>query len=169
VEDFCDYYWLKADLLDFCRQQGIPTGGAKKDLTERIAHFLRTGEIPTARSAKRSAATMPATFSRQTVIGANWHCSQELRAFFEQEIGSRFHFNKVMRDFIKNETGQTLQAAIEAWEEAERHPPPPTDIEPQFEYMRHIREYFNTHPDGNREEALKTWHEKKAQRKSAAS
>jgi hypothetical protein len=171
VEDFRDYYWLKAELLDFCRQQGLPTSGSKQAVTERIAHFLQTGEILPIRprSSSRSSQAMPETFTHETVIGSGWRCSQALRAFFEAEIGPNFHFNKVMRDFIKNESGKTLQEAIEAWEVDKQNPAPKTEIEPQFEYMRHMRAYFRENPEGTRAEALKAWHEKKSQRKSLRS
>lgn len=167
--DFSDYYWLKAELLDFCRQQGLPTGGSKLEVTKRIAHFLQTGEILAAksRSSSRSKAKMPETFTRESVIGPNWRCSQQLRAFFEQEIGPSFQFNQVMRDFIKNEVGKTLQDALAAWEAAQQNPKPKREIEPQFEYMRHMRTYFSEHPEATRAEALKAWHEKKSQRKSS--
>jgi hypothetical protein len=171
AKDFYDYYWLKAELVDFCRQQGLPSSGSKQDVSKRIEHFLRTGEVLPAkpRSSQKRGSSMPQTFTRETVIGSDWRCSQALRAFFEAEIGPSFHFNKVMRDFIKQGQGQTLQDAISAWQQARRNPPPKTEIEPQFEYMRHMREYFNENPNGTREEALKAWHEKKSQRKSLRS
>jgi len=168
-EDFRDYYWLKAELVEFCRQQGLPTSGSKREVSERIAHFLKTGEILLAsrRSSSRSGGAMPETFTRETVIGSSWRCSQALRAFFEAELGPSFHFNQVMRDFIKDGAGRTLQEAIEAWEEEKRCPKPKGEIAPQFEYMWHMRAYFEENPDGTREDALRAWHEKKARRKSS--
>ena len=41
---FKEYYYLKEELVDFCRQNGLQTTGGKIDLTQRIAHFLDTGE-----------------------------------------------------------------------------------------------------------------------------
>ena len=171
VKDFTDFYWLKAELLDFCRQEGIPCSGSKIELSTRIAHYLETGDILTTKpkqSSKRNTA-MPCIFERTTVIGTGWRCSQEIRAFFEQEIGPGFHFNKVMRDFIKNGEGKSLQEAIDAWQDAKRNPASKTEIEPQFEYMRHMRAYFAAHPQASREEALQAWHEKRNQRKSKQS
>lgn len=169
VEDFRAYYWLKAELLAFCRQQGLPSGGAKQELSARIEHFLRSGEIlpPQPRASRSKRAAMPTSFTRETVIGAGWRCSQALRAFFEAQIGPSFHFNQVMRDFIKYERGKTLADAIVASQAAaKRKPQQKTEIAPQFEYMRHMREYFETHPQATREAALRAWHEKKARRKS---
>ncbi len=168
VDNFRDFYWLKVELLAFCRQAKLPSSGSKKELADRIEHFLHTGKVSPAksRSSGKSRGAMPMAFTRQTVIGSNWRCSQGLRAFFEAELGSTFHFDKVMRDFIKYEEGKTLQDAINVWQEAKDNPRKKTEIAPQFEYMRHMRKYFEEHPDSTREEALKLWHEKKAQRKS---
>jgi hypothetical protein len=166
VEDFIDFYWLKEELVEFCRNEGIPSSGAKRKISKRIEHYLQTGEKLASKPQKSKKSPMPENFTRETIIGSGWHCSQGLRAFFEKEIGKSFHFNQVMRDFIKNEKGKTLQAAIDAWHEAKRNPKKKKEIEPQFEYMRHMREYFNENPNGTREEALRLWHQKKAQRKS---
>ena len=169
VDDFRDYYWLKEELLAFCRQNGLPSGGSKREIGERIEHFLGTGEIrsPQPRSSSQERASMPETFTRHTVIGPGWRCSQALRVFFETEIGPGFHFDQVMRDFIKQGHDKTLQDAIDAWQEAKSNPVQKAEIAPQFEYMRHMRAYFDEHPEGTRDEALAAWHEKKSQRKSS--
>ena len=47
-DTFRSYYYLKEELTAFCRQNGIPASGGKLELTDRIAHFLDTGEISAA-------------------------------------------------------------------------------------------------------------------------
>ena len=164
-DDFMAYYWLKTELVSFCRTEGMPSSGSKGDLTERIRHYLETGQIK--KSVRKTTKTdMPDKFSRETVIGKNWRCSQSLRAFFEQEIGSKFHFNGVMRDFIKQDgVGLPLQAAIDCWHEAQQQPASEKEIGAQFEYNRHFREYFKQNPGATRQEAIAAWNEKKAKRK----
>jgi len=168
-DDFAAYYWLKADLASFCRENDLPTSGSKLILTERIKQFLDTGEIARPQKVSRSSqsGSMPSTFHRETIIGSNWRCSQPLRDFFEAEIGPSFHFNQFMRDFIKSTgVGQPLQAAIDGWHQSKQQPKSSSEIAPQFEYNRHFRAYFAEHPDATREDAIRAWHEKKAQRKS---
>ena len=164
-EDFLDFYWLKKELLGFCRQQNLSTAGSKDELKKRIAHFLATGEKlkPERKPSKRAA--MPDVFTRDTVIGVGWRSSQALRVFFEKEIGPQFHFNGVMRDFIKQGEGKTLQEAIDVWE-ADRRSPAKKDIDSQFEYNRHMRAYFEAHPGATRAEALAAWQEKRSGRRS---
>ncbi len=45
LEDFQNYYWLKAELQTFCRENGLPASGSKIEITERISHYLTTGKI----------------------------------------------------------------------------------------------------------------------------
>jgi hypothetical protein len=165
--DFLSFYWLKEELIGFLREQRLSTVGSKQDLTDRIRHFLETG-LTENKAPKKSAkrADMPKTFSRQSVVGPGWRCSQDLRAFFEREIGPHFHYDGIMRDFIHQKIGKTLQEAIETWEAAQRNPGPEKPIAPQFEYNRHIREYFKVHPGAPLQEAIQDWKIKKKERRN---
>jgi hypothetical protein len=89
-----------------------------------------------------------------------------LRAFFLQEIGPCFHFNGVMRDFIRQGAGQTLGAAIDAWQADQAAPHAETDIAPQFEYNRFMRDFFKANSGQTRQEAITAWQVSKARRKS---
>lgn len=42
--EFKNYYYLKEELVSFCRECGLQATGSKNELTERIAHYLETGE-----------------------------------------------------------------------------------------------------------------------------
>ena len=42
---FRDYYYLKEELVNFCRENGIPVSGGKIEIADRIAYFLETGKI----------------------------------------------------------------------------------------------------------------------------
>jgi len=54
LEDFKDFYWLKEELLEFCRKSGLPCNGRKSGLPcngrkleifARIECFIRTGSV----------------------------------------------------------------------------------------------------------------------------
>jgi hypothetical protein len=167
VDDFASFYWLKEELVAFCRAQGLSTLGSKQDLSVRIRQFLETGtESRSAPSAMRKA-KMPNTFTRQSIIAPGWCCSQELRAFFEREIGTSFHFDGVMRDFIHHGVGKTLDEAIAAWQAEQKNPQPAKEIAPQFEYNRYLREYFSSHPGATLDEAIQAWNSYKAVRRTS--
>ena len=42
---FRDFYYLKEELVNFCRENGLPVSGGKMELADRIAYFLDTGKV----------------------------------------------------------------------------------------------------------------------------
>lgn len=44
-EDFKEYYFLKEELKDFCKKEGLKVSGRKNQLEERIIYYLDTGKI----------------------------------------------------------------------------------------------------------------------------
>jgi hypothetical protein len=163
LEDFQRIYWLKTELLEFCRMHKLSTQGGKIELTTRIGEFLQTGKQQKPRKKSPTSAKMPAQFTRATVIGVGWRCSQALRVFFHAEIGGHFHFDQVMRDFIAQGAGQTLEEAIRVWQQ----PRQKTEIAPQFEYNRHTRAFYAANPNATRQEALAAWEAHKAKRQKS--
>ena len=41
VTDFQEFYWLKNELIVFCKSNGISTIGGKQELADRIIAFLQ--------------------------------------------------------------------------------------------------------------------------------
>lgn len=167
AEEFRRWYWLKEELVAFCRQQHLPAAGAKDDIAERIAQFLATGALPpSAATSYQRASRTPTTLTAETLIWPGFRCGQQARAFFVATIGPRFHFDQQMRDFVRDNPGRTLQDAIDAWHAAQTNPQQ-TTIAPQFEYNRHIREFFAQHPGATRAEAIAAWRTKRDTRRAA--
>ena len=164
VSDFQACYWLKEELVAFCRTAGLSTTGAKQELAARICDYLEQKLSAPAARAPKARGKMPATLTRATVIDATFRCSQELRAFFEAEIGPAFHFDGFMRDLVKNGQGKTLAQAIDAWQVRRQAPKIVTEIEGQFEYNRHIRQFFRDNPGKTLQDAIAAWKEEKARR-----
>ena len=111
---FRDYYYLKEELVSFCRENGIPVSGGKIEITDRIAYFLDTGKILPA-PAERKKATAISVIREDTEIEANFVCSEKHRAFFREHIGSGFSFNVAFQKWLKNNTGKTYKEAIAAY------------------------------------------------------
>ena len=42
---FRSFYYLKQELADFCKENGLPTSGSKSKLADRIAYFLDTVKV----------------------------------------------------------------------------------------------------------------------------
>jgi dTDP-glucose pyrophosphorylase len=44
-QTFRSFYYLKEELIRFCRENGLPVSGGKIEITDRIAYFLDTGKV----------------------------------------------------------------------------------------------------------------------------
>ena len=132
TERFRDYYWLKEELVAFCRERGLPTGGAKTELVE--------------------------------IIGSGWRSGQQLRAFFQSQVGASFRFNQALVGFIRDGEGRTLSEALAVWRESNESGPKP--LAEQFEYNRHTREYGAQHPGATQQEIQAAWWEKRSRPRS---
>ena len=82
---FRSFYYLKRELVDFCRENGLPASGSKAELTDRIAYFLDTGNVLKS-SAERKTAVNIGTLTEDTVIEPNIVCSEKHRTFFCEKL-----------------------------------------------------------------------------------
>lgn len=168
ADDFLDYYWLKEELVQFCRESELPVSGSKMEITARIESFLRDGLIEKPKqkqSRRRKKSNEP--LSRSTIITEDHRCSQQVRAFFKQEIGEHFHFSTYIQDYFRANIGKTYDDAINAWHKEEYRKQDPAyrkDIAPQFEYNRFIREFFSNpiNKGKTRSQAVEAWNKKKS-------
>ncbi len=98
AKSFEEFYWLKEELVIFCRKIGISSSGGKRDISDRISKFLQTGEIVTKSKRGKAKATScfdwkNETLSVKTTITDNYKNTENVRAFFQQVIGKQFKFN----------------------------------------------------------------------------
>ncbi|PFQ28156.1 DUF6434 domain-containing protein [Bacillus cereus] len=169
LEDFQNYYWLKAELQTFCREHGLPASGSKTEITERISHYLTTGKV-LKNSSVPKVSKAPLSYkdlSLQTIITKNHRCSEDVRAFFKEKIGTNFRFTVALQKFFKENVGKTYEDAITFWyEENERKKDSTykTTISAQFEYNRFTRDFFED-PNNKgkaKADAIAAWNEMKA-------
>lgn len=165
-DEFLKYYYLKEELTDFCRQIGLQTSGGKIDITERIAHYLRTGEKMKSTSKRTSSSKVGDSLyiTLDTTIESNFKCSERHRAFFKSEIGKGFTFNVEFQNWLKANAGKTYRDAIQAYKEIKEHKKTNrTTIDRQFEYNTYIRDFF--YDPGNKgkplQDAIACWKYKK--------
>lgn len=159
---FRDFYYLKEELIDFCKKNDLPVSGGKVELTDRIAYFLDTGEILFTPKVKKKAPIIISDINEDTEIEANFVCSQQHRAFFKEHIGSSFSFNIAFQKWLKNNTGKTYKEAIIAYKQIVKDKKNGiTKIDKQFEYNTYIRDFFADNQDRSLKEAIKCWKYKK--------
>lgn len=158
---FRDFYYLKEELVDFCRENGLPVSGGKLEISDRIAYFLDTGKAMPAKAVKKITAKI-SDITEDTKIEANFVCSEKHRAFFKEHIGNSFSFNVAFQKWLKNNTGKTYKEAIAAYYQIlEDKKKGKTKIDKQFEYNTYIRDFFADNKGKSLEEAIKCWKYKK--------
>lgn len=158
---FRDFYYLKEELVDFCRQNNLPVSGGKLEITERISHFLDTGEVLSSSPVKKRSASV-SDISLDTAIETDFVCSEKHRAFFKEHIGDSFSFNVAFQKWLKSNAGRTYKEAIAAYYQIlEEKKAGKTKIDKQFEYNTYIRDFFADNQGKSLEDAIKCWKYKK--------
>ena len=159
---FLSFYYLKEELIDFCRENNLPVSGGKIELTERIAYYLDTGKILKV-SVKRKATANIGLIAEDSIIEPNFVCSEKHRTFFKEKIGKGFSFNVLFQKWLKNNAGKTYKDAIEAYYRiSEEKKKGKTTIDKQFEYNTYIRDFFEDNQGKSLEDAIRCWKYKKS-------
>lgn len=161
VEEFNDYYFLKEELISFCREEGLKVSGNKSDLEERIRYYLSTGKkLDNTKIISRKSHE---NITVDTIIGENFVCSQEARKFFIDKIGPTFKFKVSFQKWLKNNPKKTFAEAIIAYQDINKIlKDTPTTIDKQFQYNQYIRDFFSNNPEKHLEDAIKCWNYKKS-------
>ena len=159
---FRSFYYLKEELVSFCRENNLPVSGGKREITDRIAYFLDTGKVLDA-SAKRRTTKNVGTITENTIIESDIVCSEKHRAFFAEKIGKSFSFNILFQKWLKSNAGKTYGDAIRAYYQIlEEKKKGKTTIDKQFEYNTYIRDFFEDNQGKSLEEAIVCWKYKKS-------
>lgn len=161
-QTFRSYYYLKKELVDFCRENGLPVSGGKIELTDRIAYFLDTGKILKATEKKKPTMRV-SLITEDTLVETDIVCSEKHRAFFKDKIGKSFSFNVSFQKWLKENAGKTYADAIKAYYQIlEEKKKGKTNIDRQFEYNTYIRAFFEDNQGKSLEEAIICWKHKKS-------
>lgn len=153
--DFREFYWLKTELQDFCREHGISRAGGKREIADRIERFLGSGDrvarvqreqdAPRDREAARRFNTMNARqFTMKTRIPVGFRCTQQLRTFFERNVDPEFRFTVTLQNYIKAHPGILFEQLAAYWRgesrarKADEFKP---EIAPQFEFNQFTRDF----------------------------
>lgn len=160
-ETFKSYYYLKEELVAFCKQEALQSTGGKIELTDRIAYYLDTGErVSEQNHAKRN--SWIAAITPDTLIENDFICSEKHRALFKQNVGKGFSFNVAFQKWLKANTGKTYKEAVEAYEKILiDNKKAKSTISKQFEYNTYIRDFFEDNKGRSLNDAIKCWTYKK--------
>ncbi len=176
LDAFKDFYWLKKELMVFCRAEGLSQQGGKIAIAERIEKYLGTGEKE---NPKRRRSILPEvrTISKfdwskekltpQTVIRNSYKNTENVRAFFKEQLGAHFKFSVRFMNWMKDNVGKNLAEAMIEWENIrvqQKKETAPQKIAPQFEYNTYLRDFLADNPGLSRATAIHYWKIKKSLR-----
>lgn len=170
AESFRDFYWLKEELVSFCREISINSSGSKQAIADRISKFLETGEMVNKLKREKPERSScfdwnQETLTIDTIITDNYRNTENVRAFFRQAIGKQFKFNTQFMNWMKANQGKTLGEAITEWQriaELKKRNAHRTEIAPQFEYNRYTRDFHAQNPGLSAEAARHCWKTKRS-------
>lgn len=167
IKDFKDFYWLKQELMSFCKERGICRTGGKLELSSRIEKHLTSGEIVTKSQSAKKTSTFnwsKEVLTEETLINDSYRNSENLRTFFKKYIGEHFKFNVEFIAWVKLNNGKTLAEAAIKWieiVETKKDKNNKTVIAPQFEYNTYIRDFMNDNPNLSFKDAVACWKAKR--------
>ena len=174
--EFKEYYFLKEELKEFCRNEGLKISGSKNQLEKRIIYYLDTGKSlddsnsiekddkpirPNFQKSDKTKASISKEIRLDSILGENFKCSEDKRDFFEKEIGKGFKFKVKFQKWLKANPDKTYQDAIHAYHELQNSNEK-TVIDKQFQYNQYIRDFFKDNADKTLTDAIKCWNYKKS-------
>lgn len=120
-EEFNRWYWMKEEMIEICKQAGLPSTGRKFTLRDRIMFALdHEGAImPEPPKVKPTSRFnwAKAELSLDTLITDNISFGQNLRRFMEGQIGPHFRYNIDFMDWARESAGKSLADAVLKWKE----------------------------------------------------
>jgi len=163
LEDFKHFYWLKTELVSFCRANGVTNTGCKIEIADRIEQYLAKGEsIPTfpKQYTISNFDWKNAELNLNTKLKDNYKNTENVRAFMTLHIGPHFKFNTEFMNWAKANTGKSLSDAINEWKRIytlKKDKEYKSEIAPQFEYNRYIRDFIADNKGSTINDAIKYW------------
>ena len=145
LEEFRETYWMKADLVRFLRELGLPTDGAKPELEARIERRIRgEPEPPRCRRSAVSGRDSDRPLTRETPV-VNDKSDAATRAFFRREIGPEFHFTWHVNQFRQRHEGLTYGDLVDEWRaerDRRRDPSYRARLARHGKWNRFVRDFF---------------------------
>jgi Domain of unknown function (DUF6434)/SAP domain-containing new25 len=166
--EFKRWYWLKEELVTYCKLTNIPYGGQKFDILERIAQHLDNDssvEKPKTAQPKSKFDWHSAPLNLDTIITDSYKNSANVRRFFQTHCDPKFSFNIAFMAWMKQNVGKTLQDAVSEWQRLKVQTKDKnfkTDIPIGNQYNQYMRDFFQDNPTKTLKEARRFWELKRA-------
>jgi hypothetical protein len=168
-EEFRKWYWLKEEVVAYCKLTKLSYVGSKFEIIERIANAL-DNKIEPIKVTKKQAIPSKIDWSKahltlETIITDNYKNGPNVRRFFIEHCGAHFSFNIEFMAWMKANTGKTLQDAVDKWLEIAKKSKDKTHksvIPEGNQYNQYLRDFFADNPDKTMKQARHFWQLKRA-------
>ena len=154
-EEFARWYWTVVELRAFCRRAGLPVGGVKHDLVERVAASLDGRSVAPPQPQPRPPGPLCEPLLDTTILPAGQRMTRQLRSYLELRIGDDFRVNSHVREFMTSSSGTTVADLVAHWEATRDTPRSQPDA--QFEYNRFSVRWHAAHVGGTPAECRAAW------------
>ena len=158
------WYWRKDELVPHARTIGLKASSGKFEILERIGNYLDSGErhLPsdTAAGPKSRFDWHSAQLSKTTEITDSYKNSQNVRRFFQAELGAGFKFKLALMDWMRANVGKTLADACEAYlaiKNSEKLPGFKTKIKSHNQFNQFTRDILDDDSTLSMTEVRKIW------------
>ncbi len=164
--EFRKWYWLKAELVQICKQSSLPISGSKFQLQDKIADFMDSGAINPLPKLKTSSSFdwSKESLSRDTVITDNVRFGPNFRKFMKREIGNAFQCKAEFMKWVKTNIGKTLGNAIDYWFTMQKEIKSPgfkSKIADHNMFNQYLRDYLSDNAGHSVQQAQRSWSLKK--------
>lgn len=168
LDDYLNYYWLKKELVQFCREVGINSEGWKLEINERIIEYLSNHTIDRKTKAKPKKKSNEVSELRLDMIVTESFKRNPRTTEFFKSIDSRFHYSVRLNKYIRDNIGKiTYQDIITEWKveyEQKKQGIKTTPDLPQCEYNQFVKDYLADNTERKFKDAVAAWNVKKCMR-----
>jgi hypothetical protein len=156
------WYWLKEELVAYCKQNAIVYSGGKFTILERIAKKLDGKKLISKTNTKAVSIFdwHGAPLTPNTIISDNYKNSQNVRRFFKVHCVEKFHFSIPFMKWMKANTGKKLKDAIIEWKRLQKIVSDKSFksvIPAHNQYNQYIRDFFADNPGKTLKDARHYW------------
>ena len=162
--EFNQWYWLKEEMVQICKDSNLPTTGRKFDLRDRIMFALdNNGQVRTEEHKPKAGSRFnwaKSELSLETVITDNVSFGPNFRRFMKGQIGNKFSCHSDFMDWVKVNPGKTLEDAVHAWNVLETRKENPAfrrEIADNNMYSQYVRDFLDENPDYTIQQIKKFW------------
>ena len=151
-EEFTQYYFLKEELKDFCRREGLKRSGNKQDLEVTITNNHEDDPCHKGDEVV------------WTVVVTNHGPDDAIKGYGELALypgDYAFKFKVKFQKWLRANPEKTYRDAISAYDRI-INSKEKTKIDKQFQYNQYIRDFFSDNNDKSLSEAIKCWNYKKS-------